>query len=150
MARARKYIAYVLILVLPTSAWAGTSAPCEQVSKPSASTVNALSDPHANHNRHNPTHGEAEMSQGAMDHAGHHVGMNHGNQQQDDNGTPIDCACCDDCAVMCVLSGCGVIAISVSPVVFPNAASTLRLLLADVFRRGPPLHVLYRPPILSV
>lgn len=156
MTRARKYTVYVLILVLPISAWAGPGAPCEQVSEPSVLPASAPLNPHANHSRHSPSHdntshGEADVSHGTMDHAGHQAGMNHNNQRQGNDDTSSECPCCDDdCAAMCVLSGGGVIAISASPVVFPNAASTLRLLLAEVFRRGPPPHVLYRPPILSV
>lgn len=143
MKPARKYIAYLLILVMPLSAWASAGIPCTQNTETPSVSETQVVDPHAHHAAGGATI-ESHSSESAG-HAGHSAMAASG-----DESTPVDCPCCDDCAAMCVLSSCSPVALTtVSDAMAFNASETL-LPQSDAFRVGPAPHVLFRPPIYSV
>jgi hypothetical protein len=139
----RKYIAYLLVLTLPLSAWASGGMPCASSSAPETVISSTSSDdPHAHHRSvdHPASHGEHETMAA---HAGHQMTPN-------DESTPVDCPCCDDCATACVSSGCSLVALATASDVMMFTSSDRHLPSADAFLDGPPPHVLFRPPIFSV
>jgi len=127
MKPAHKYLACLIAFVLPLSVWAETGKTCAEIAATEESEPAALTDVHAHHNDSNA--------------AG--VGT-------DSDADPSACPCCDDCEASCFLSGC-------SPGVLSKTSDRMTFMIADThlkqslaYRDGPPPHVLFRPPILSV
>ena len=144
MKSARKHIACLLILALPWSAWSNSSAPCMEKADTAEAPETTVVDVHVHH----PARGNSasgERASGSMDHAAHHTSA-----EFSDRSIPTECPCCEDCEAMCVLATYSPVALATrSDDTAPTQSDTL-LAQTDAFRVGPPLRVLYRPPIFVV
>ena len=126
----------LIALFVSSSAVAATS---RIVGVEQAATQMSVVDAHAQHG--SAQHGSQSQPQDTQETTSHHY------VAQDDDSAPADCPCCDNCATMCVLSGCGPAAItSVSPE-FLLGRDDPGVPLADAFRVSPTPRSLFRPPI---
>lgn len=141
MSRVRKYTAYLLVLNLTLLGWPGAGMTCNPGTGAANASVPALADAHAHHRRIS-----AHDAAAGTDHSTHHEESG----EQADQDRPLGCLCCDDCAAMCALSSCSMIAVfAASDVPWVNRAK-LRPPPTDALPAGPAPHVLYRPPIVAV
>ena len=141
--RLRKYVACLLVLTLPLTAWAGVGAPCEQISDSVVPAQTLARDAHAHHREAAGT-GGGEQSRISMDRSAHH------GAESSNPSSKNGCPCCDGCETPCALSSCSPVAmaIALNAPVFTGGESHARQV--DELRAGPFPHVLYRPPIFSV
>ena len=143
MISVRKTIAYLLVLALPLSAWAAAGTPCTQNSGTDTGGQIGMVDAHAHHDAGPPTSdGSVDVLEG---HAAHHAAAD-----KDSESTPAECPCCDGCDTVCVLTSCSPVALSTTSYPTALTGTDTHYLRADAFRDGPPPHVLFRPPIVSV
>ena len=133
-----RHIICLLLMVLPLSSWASLAMPCGQGGEP-VPIRDTVMETHAHHG------GAQLVSPARMQDPQDSASFHHA--AQGDNSAPVDCPCCDNCATMCVLSGCSPAAItSVSPEFFLRPDDS-GIPLADTFRVSPTPHSLFRPPI---
>ena len=134
----RRPVIWLLLIALSVSSSAGAATSCIRGGE-QAATQMTIVDTHARHG--SAQHGSHSQPRDAQETTSHH------DLVQGDDSAPADCPCCDNCATMCVLSGC-------SPAVI-TSVSPERLLrrddpgipLADAFHLSPTPHPLFRPPI---
>lgn len=138
-----KYVAYLLIVVLPLSSWASTEVPCAQIAGTKTAIETAMANTHADH--HATASAANESADVSPRHAAHYAAAG-GNP---DSGA-AECPCCDDCETACVVSTCSPVALTTPSLPIAFGGADKHLPSADAFRNGPPPHVLFRPPILSV
>lgn len=140
MKSVRKTIAYLLVVTLPLSAWAGIGAPCTQNSAPESAAQAVMVDAHAHH----------AAVQSAEDGSTGHPASHHAAADANADTSQAECPCCDDCQTACVLSSCSPVALGTTSGLVALSGADKHLPSADAFRNGPPPHVLFRPPILTV
>ena len=151
MKRSRKYIAYLLIAIMPLSAWASAGAPCAQTMSQIAGSETQAVDPHAHHGSGaaSTEHNNHDKN-GSAGHASHQASAATDDQSTAEQAPPAECPCCDDCVAMCVLSSCSPVALTNTSATLANSGSETLFAKTDAFRVAPPPHVLFRPPIYSV
>lgn len=138
----RKSIAYLLVLTLPLSAWAG-GGPCTQNFSSKSGAEAVIVDAHAHHGADQTSNNESTgLSNG---HPAHHAAAD-----ANTDAGQAECSCCDDCESACVLSSCSPVALTTPSGLIDFSGADKHLPSADAFRNGPPPHVLFRPPIVSV
>ena len=134
----RRHIICLILLALPLSSLAGPAVPCIQ-DNGQPSTRETVIDAGTGHGSvHHGSHSQA--------HDGQEIPSDY-HAEQGEVSAAVDCPCCDDCATICVLSGCNPAAItSVSPGISLGCDDP-GIPLADAFRVSPTPHSLFRPPI---
>lgn len=138
MNAARGHIICLLLMVLPLSSWGSLAMPCGQDGEPLPIRETVV-DTHAHHG--SAQLGSPARMQDPQDSAPYH------HATQGDDSALLDCPCCNNCATMCVLSGCSPAAItSMSPELLLGRDEP-GIPLADAFRVSPTPHSLFRPPI---
>lgn len=134
----RKLAIWSLLIALPVSPLAGAATSCSHGDE-WALTQETVVDAHALHGsaQHGPQ-SQPQDAQGTTSH--HHVARG-------DEPVPGDCPCCDQCVTMCVMSGCGLAAITAESREPSLDVDSSSIRLTDLFRVGPAPHPLFRPPI---
>lgn len=134
----RKKAIWLLLIGLPLSSVADAFGSCVEDSE-QPPTQEAVVDAYARHG--SSRHDSTVRTQNTQDSTAHYQ------IAQGDESAPIDCPCCDHCVSMCVMSGCGVVAISAEPSEHLFAVDRPSNPHSDHFRAGPAPHPLFRPPI---
>ena len=134
----RGHIICLLLIVLPLSSWAGLAMPCGQDGEPLPIRQTVV-DTHVHHG--SARLGWPARMQDPQDSTSYH------HAAQGDDSVPVDCPCCDTCASMCVLSGCGLATITAESRELSLDVDGSSMQLADLFHVGPAPHPLFRPPI---
>ena len=134
----REHIICLLLMALPLSSWASPAMPCGQDGEPLPIRETVV-DPHAHHG--STQHGSPARMHDSQDSASYH------HAAQVDDSAPVDCPCCNNCATMCVLSGCNPAAITSASLELLLGRDDPGMPLADAFRVSLTPPPLFRPPI---
>jgi len=110
---------YLLLAAVLGSSWAGAADPCGELG-----------------NEDHTAHAVAQDS------SGHQHGQAREYQPED-----VNCPCCDDCAIACVLSACNPATIAFAAPEANYDGSNRFVRLVTLFHDGPAVHPPFRPPI---
>ena len=134
----RKPVTWLLLIALFVSSSA-VAATSRLVGVEQAATQISVVDAHSQHG--SAQHGSQSTPQDAQETYAHHYVVQGG------DSAPADCPCCDNCATMCVLSGCSPAVMTSGPLEFSIGRDDSGILLAAAMRASPTPRSLFRPPI---
>jgi len=134
----RRPVIWLLLIALSVSSSAGAATSCIRGGEQAATQMTVV-DAHARHAI--AQHGSHSQPQDAQETTSHQYLV------QSDDSVPADCPCCDNCATMCVLSGCSPAAINSVSLEFLLGRDDPGIPPADASRVSLTPHSLFRPPI---